>query len=333
LQIIASLAASVPFQRFEAAVGALIPKWVVGNGEPPLLLAVSGGLDSLAMLIMAAACFPGRVAALTVDHGLREAAADEARYVAERAAELGVPHIIAKPRSPITGNVQSAARAARYALLEEESARLNGAYIVTAHHGDDQLETILMRLSRGSGVAGLSGIRPINGRIIRPLLGFRKDELRAVCSNVGWKAVEDPSNADDHFDRVAMRLVLAKSQLPIAPIAVNRTAKAMRDADEALDWVVSTLLHERLKSADGDGVILDVGALPHELTRRLLIKALNGLNEATSRGEQVETAIAKLLKGEPASLGETLIKIADYSAPKWHLAPAPPRTPLRKVSK
>jgi tRNA(Ile)-lysidine synthase len=331
VQIIASIAASTPFQRFDAAIGALVPEWVADDNTPPLLLAVSGGPDSLAMLAMASACFSGRVAALTVDHGLRMEAADEARFVSQRAAELGVAHTIARPPYPITGNVQSAARAARYTLLLAEAERLGGAFIVTAHHADDQLETILMRLSRGSGVAGLSGVRPINGRIIRPLLGFRKEELRAVCATMAWQPVEDPSNADDHFDRVAMRQALAKAHLPITPTALDRTAKAMRDADEALNWATATLSDERLQSEPKGGLILDVTALPHELVRRLMTQAMTVLNEVQPRGEQIETAIAKLRGGEAASLGDIIIRIVDFAAPKWHLSPAPPRNTPRKV--
>ena len=331
MQIVASIAATAPFQRFEGAVGALIPEWVVRDNAPPLLLAVSGGPDSLAMLAMAAVCFPGRVTTMTVDHGLRPEAAVEARFVAERAAELDVPHTIASPAEPITGNLQSSARAARYALLTAEAERLRGAHILTAHHADDQLETMLMRLARGSGVTGFSGIRPINGRIIRPLLGFRKDELRAVCATIGWQAVEDPSNANLHFDRVAMRQALAKAQLPITPAALNRTAKAMRDADEALDWATAAIAAERLRTTPEGGLILDPGALPHELVRRLLMQAMTALNQATPRGEQIETAITKLRHGEPASLCDIIIRIVDFTAPKWHLASAPPRNTPRKV--
>lgn len=331
MQIVASTAASAPFQRFETAVGALIPEWVRASDTPQLLLAVSGGPDSLAMLAMAATCFPGRITAMTVDHKLRHEAADEAHFVADRAAELGVPHTIASPAEPITGNLQSAARIARYALLEAEADRLGGAYISTAHHADDQLETMLMRLSRGSGVTGLSGVRPINGRIIRPLLGFRKDELRAVCATMGWQAVEDPSNADDRFDRVAMRQALAKANLPITPAALNRTAKAIRDADEALDWTAAALATERLHTAPDVGLTLDLTSLPHELIRRLLMEAIKTLNQAPPRGEQIETAIAKLHHGEATSLGDIIIRVVDFPAPKWHLVPAPPRNTLRKV--
>ena len=324
MQIAAPFAASLPFQRFAAALGALIPEWVVAEKAPPLLLAVSGGPDSLAMMAMAAACFPNRVAAMTVDHGLRVEAADEARYVAQRATELGVPHSIASPKQPITGNLQSNARTARYALLSKEAERLGGAYILTAHHADDQLETMLMRLARGSGVSGLSGIRPVNGRLIRPMLGFRKDELRDVCAAMGWHPIEDPSNADDHFDRVAMRQILAQAPLPVAPDALSRSTKALREADIALNWMADTLAPTHLHLSDGEAV-LTPSDLPNEVIRRLMLRALAHMEEDHPRGDQVERAMADLTKGRPACIGHVLLKPRSKAAPKWHFAPAPPR--------
>ena len=324
MQVTATVARAAPYVRFAAAAEALVPEWVADTAAPPLLLAVSGGPDSLALLHLAATCYPARVAAMTVDHQLRPEAADEARFVAACAAEMNVPHTIATPSLPITGNIQSAARTARYALLQAEAERLGGAFICTAHHADDQLETMLMRLSRGSGVAGLSGIRPVNGRVIRPLLGFQKAELIALCETAGWTPVADPSNDDAHYDRVAMRQALARTALPITPDALSRTGKAMRDADTALQWAAEQAAAERLTLAEGEAT-LDPHDLPHEITRRLLVTALLHLNAKPPRGEQIETAIAALNAGKPASLGDILITPARAKDPNWHFAPAPPR--------
>ncbi len=316
---------SVPFQRFEAAVRALIPDWVSDNTAPPLLLAVSGGADSLAMMHMAATCFPGRVSAMTVDHQLRSEAADEAQYVAALALDLSIPHCVATPREPITGNLQSAARAERYALLTAEARRLGGSFIATAHHADDQLETILMRLSRGSGVGGLSGIRPINGSIIRPLLGFRKHELESICADAGIIPMEDPSNMDTQFDRVRMRMALASIDLPITALALERSAKALREADAALDWTVRQMLPERITCGAEQDLFVDVCDLPPELMRRLFECALATAGETNVRGEQIDMAMATLCANKPACLGQLLIRPCGRDAPKWHLSPAPPR--------
>ena len=103
------------------------------------------------------------------------------------------------------GNVSNEARKARYAALESWCDDRNIDWLMTAHHADDQLETMIMRLNRGSGVAGLSGIRARQGRIVRPLLRWRHDELVALLDDMGVEAVDDPTNHDDAYDRARLR--------------------------------------------------------------------------------------------------------------------------------
>ena len=165
-------------QRFAAALARL-------GASSPLLLAVSGGPDSMAMLVLAAAVLPGRVTAATVDHGLRTDAADEALMVAAQCARIGVQHATLSPAAPIEGaSLQARARAARYALLADYARAVGATAILTAHHADDAAETFLMRAARGSGLAGLAGVRArtmIAGvRVLRPLLDWRRAELRAI---------------------------------------------------------------------------------------------------------------------------------------------------------
>ncbi|WP_245653923.1 tRNA lysidine(34) synthetase TilS, partial [Novosphingobium rosa] len=128
------------------------------KGESPLGLAVSGGPDSLALLLIAHAALPGRVAAATVDHGLRPESAAEAAEVARICALLDVPHATLEV-SVEDGNVQAQARDARYAALAAWTEQEGLCALATAHHADDQVETLVMRLNRASGVSGLAGVR------------------------------------------------------------------------------------------------------------------------------------------------------------------------------
>lgn len=285
------------------------------------MLAVSGGPDSLALLLLAQQSLPGRICAATVDHRLRPEAADEAIYVRGICDQLGVAHSIFVPAEPLGGNIQSSARAARYALLENAAQENGCALIATAHHADDQLETLLMRLARGSGVGGLAGIRARNGRIIRPLLDFTKGELEAICEAAAIAPVRDPSNDNADFDRVAMRQWLAQSAHRFDPQATNRTAAALAEADSALDWMSGQLAGQRIKSED-DRVTLDATDLPKEVQRRLLLSALLRIDpKIAPRGESVERLIVDLKAGKTITIGDILCKGGSI----WHFSPAPPR--------
>jgi tRNA(Ile)-lysidine synthase len=296
------LSAALP--DFAAAVATALGRPVAADIQ--LAVAVSGGSDSLALLLLAARAFPGRVTALTVDHGLRAAAAVEAAGVAEQCAALGVPHVTLcwegdKPR----GNIQAAARTARYRLMGDWCAGHGVALLVTAHHADDQAETLLMRLQRGSGSAGLAGIRaarPLGAGVtlVRPLLGVRRAALAALVAAAGWQAVDDPSNADRRFDRTVARAFLAQTpafDVPrLAAIAANLAA-----AEAALDWAT-----ERAWAGAGAGaaefeanrIALDVAGLPDELVRRLVLRAIVSLNPvANPAGPQLAALQARLAAG------------------------------------
>ena len=180
-------------------------------------IAVSGGPDSLALLLLAAAARPGLIEAATVDHGLRPESAAEAAMVADVCGKLGIPHAVLavewreKPETAI----EERAREARYALLGKWVAERGLSALATAHHVDDQAETVLMRLSRGSGVRGLAAMRPaarIPGfelPLLRPLLGWRRSELEAICAGCEIAPASDPSNVDERFERVRARRSLA----------------------------------------------------------------------------------------------------------------------------
>ena len=302
------------------------------GGDPAMLdlpqigLAVSGGPDSLALLLLAHAACPKAISVATVDHRLRPEAADEAVFVAQLCAERGIPHSILTPDNPITGNLQSAAREARYRLLNDWADRQGLRWIATAHHADDQLETLLMRIARGSGIAGLSAIRESNGRIIRPLLGFTKAQLIAVCQEQSVTPCEDPSNANVDFDRVQVRNWL-KSAPPLLDAArVSRTVMAVQEAHEALEWMAARLQPERIAVSDNRGTTLDPAGLPPELVRRLLIRALQSQDaHIAPRGETVDRALETLATGGKLTVGDLLCT----GGTLWHIEPAPLRSENR----
>jgi tRNA(Ile)-lysidine synthase len=286
-----------------------------------LLLAVSGGPDSLAMLALAHAAMPERIAAATVDHQLRSEAADEANFVAAVCGELHIPHTILQPAAPISGNLQSEARAVRYALLHSHADRAGSNWIATAHHADDQLETLLMRIARGSGIDGLAGVRAQYGRIIRPMLSFSKSELEEICASSGIAPVRDPSNEDDNFDRVAMRQWLGSSAHPFDPHRAVRTTSAFADASEALEWVANRIFETKLLSGDG-GLILDATGLPREIKRRVLLRIIDHIQPGyVPRGDAADRALDTLNNGERQMLGNILCEGGET----WRFRPAPRR--------
>lgn len=302
--------------RFADDLGRLI-----GNVRKARIgVAVSGGADSLALLLLMRGVGADEVAAATVDHGLRPAAAIEAAMVATVAGTLGIPHMVLRPTAPIAGSVQAGARAARYALLEEWREHEALDWVLTAHHADDQAETLLMRLNRGAGVGGLAGIRAVNGRVARPLLGWRRDELAAIVAAAGIEPVDDPSNHDPRFDRTRMRAALARTEWIDVP-ALAASASHLADAEAALDWSVAGLEPARI-SADGAALLLDPAGLPAELLRRLLRRALDrqqpGLDPS---GPELDRLVAMLESGGKASIGGLLAT----GGARWRIAPAPPR--------
>jgi tRNA(Ile)-lysidine synthase len=286
-----------------------------------VLLAVSGGPDSLAMLLLAYAAMPDRVCAATVDHELRPEAADEAGFVAALCGQLSMPHSILRPPTPIIGNLQSNARTARYALLQAHADASGCDWIATAHHADDQLETVLMRIARGSGIDGLSGVRARQGRIIRPMLTFTKNELEEICAETGITPVRDPSNSDDSFDRVKMRQWLAENSHPFDPNRAVRTATAFADAAEALEWMTDALAKTHVTLND-DGLTFNAKDLPRELQRRLLLRILSQIQpDYVPRGDALDRALDTVADGGKQMLGD----VQCDGGKIWRFRPAPKR--------
>ncbi|MEO9601514.1 tRNA lysidine(34) synthetase TilS [Parasphingorhabdus sp.] len=304
--------------RFAAALERLVP--ALQSTDQKLGLAVSGGPDSLALLLLASQVCPGRIAAATVDHGLRPASRTEAEFVASICHERNIPHTILKPVIPIRGSIQSAARRARYGLLHDWMKEEDIHWLATAHHADDQLETMIMRILRGSGIDGMSGIREKRGDIIRPLLHFQKSELETYVAHQGIDAVNDPSNHDQSFDRVRVRNTL-KDLTGFDTSLSSQSASALNAAREAIEWVVEQLAVEHIERTDV-GCTLSKTEFPSEIQRRLLLKSLHICDPALSpRGSQISQTILALKKGETVTLGNILCRGGET----WTFQTAPKR--------
>jgi tRNA(Ile)-lysidine synthase len=245
-----------------------------------VLLAVSGGPDSTALLWLAARWrkkSKTKLTAVTVDHGLRKEAKREAAVVAKLARKLGVPHRIAtwagaKPKS----GIQQAARKARYALLAAAAKKSGASHIVTAHTLDDQAETVLMRMMRGSGIGGLGGMarksRLGELTLARPFLDVPKSRLIATCKAAKVAYADDPSNIDPKFTRARLRplmAVLAAEGLDARRLA--SLARRLRRADAAIEAVVARALAQ-WPAAEGATIISTAAfaSLPAEVALRLL---------------------------------------------------------------
>ncbi len=279
---------------------------------PPIGIAVSGGPDSLALLLLAHAALPGQVYAATVDHGLRAESAAEAAFVAQVCRDMDVPHATLPVRVE-PGNTQAQARAARYEALGSHFANRNVLTFATAHHADDQAETLLMRLNRGSGLVGLAGVRPwsiffpegvvAEMLLLRPLLGWRREELGVVVRSAGLSPVEDPSNTDDAYDRARIRKAIADVDW-LDPLAMSQSARYLAEAEEVVERAVADVLQRCCTWADGGCYfqwghprLTEIGAVTHILGR---------LGAHDVRKSEVARMIDRLRARENASLGGVL---------------------------
>ena len=263
-----------------------------------IILAVSGGPDSTALLHGAAALAPARRWLLTVahlDHGLRSTSADEGAAVAAAAVGLGLPVEVRRVEVAALGaaehrSLEDAGRQARYRFLEDlATARGPDALIATAHTADDVAETILLRLARGSGLRGLRGIPARRGRIVRPLLSARRADLRAALDAAGISYVTDPSNADVAHARNRVRAELLPALERLNPAAVDalvRFGRLAADDDDLLDALAATELARRRDLENGS---IDWHRPPaRALGRRILRLAIG---EPAPSAERIEALL------------------------------------------
>ena len=283
----------------------------LGPVDLPLGLAVSGGGDSVALLLLALDAGL-QVRAVTVDHALRSEAAAEAAWVSRLCAGLGVPHDILQWQGwDGAGNLQDQARRARLALIADWAGAAGLGAVALGHTQDDQAETVLMRLARRSGVDGLSamtGRRRAQGMIwVRPLLSVSRDDLRAYLRDRGQAWIEDPSNDALRFDRVKARRALAQmAPMGITPAVLAGVADQMRSARTALEHQTEAVARQIARIEGGD-VVMDRAGFqdqPDEIRRRLLIGALGWVGSADygPRAASVQALLAAIGAGRGGTL-------------------------------
>jgi tRNA(Ile)-lysidine synthase len=275
---------------------------------PALILAVSGGPDSTALLMLmarwrSALKMGPRLLAVTVDHGLRRASAAEARAVKRLARRLGVPHrtVRWKGKKPATG-LQQAARETRYRLLAAAAKSAKVGTIVTAHTLDDQAETVLLRMSRGSGLSGLCAMArespvPANGQevvLVRPLLDIPKARLIATLARAKIEFADDASNRDPRFTRARLREVMpALAREGLNARRLSRLAQRLRRAEAAIEMAVDDAMEALSQRPWSDRrpivfVAEKFTRLPAEVALRLLGRAIAHV------GDEGEIRLGKL---------------------------------------
>ena len=263
------------------------------------------------MLLLAYEALDGEIEVATVNHGLRPEAKAECDLVASQCQTLGVRCEVLQV-TVAEGNLQEQARLARYAALLEWAGRRKLHGLATAHHADDQAETVLMRLNRGAGLQGLRGIRKKilfedqSTPVVRPLLGFRRAELLRIVEQCGVEFVRDPSNVDERFDRVRMRQALADADW-LDPHAIVRSANYLAEAERTLDSLAK-MMWERNASVGADQVTVPLTNFL-DTNARLVVRSARALDLELVLGEVMMLMKTRLVStGDKANLGGALIE-------------------------
>jgi tRNA(Ile)-lysidine synthase len=297
-----------------------IPLFAPLAGAKGIGLAVSGGADSLALLLLAArwrAADPNAppLFVYSVDHALRPEAAGEVAFVLAEAAKLGLPArgLRWAGDKPATG-MQEAARTARYRLIGD-AMRADGVdLLATAHHLDDQAETVLMRLAHGSGLAGLRGMAPmaeVDGvTVARPLLGIPRGTLAEIVADAGLTAVADPSNADPHYERVRWRQALpALAALGLDAGRLALFAARAGEAHEAIAQIAATTV-EQHATAIADGIAVPAAILtelPRAVVVEILARLLGQVGGANKQRQLAQVELLALRLQEGTALKRTTL--------------------------
>ena len=306
-------------------------------GGDRVLIGVSGGADSVALLLALVELAPSMVLdlhVLHVDHQLRADSARDAAFVEALATRLGVPVAVARVRVASGGSVEAAARAARHAALDAEATRLGARRIALGHTADDQAETVLMRLLEGAGVRGLAAIPPVRGRIVRPLIETRRRDIEHALRSAGVEWIEDPTNRDPKFLRNRIRhevlpLLASAVAADVVP-ALTHAASLARQATTALDHLATRDL-DRLAVVEADGAItLPVSALrelPSFVAPEVLRQAAARLGGSAPLRAWAHRGLARVVASPPARrpfrLGGITVEVSGDRV-RLGRAPAPP---------
>ena len=266
-----------------------------------VLVALSGGADSLALAAATAFEAPRkgiRAGAVIVDHGLQDASAEVAAAASAIARDLRLdPVLVRRVEVAGEGGPEASAREARYAALDAAAVETDAALVLLGHTLDDQAETVLLGLARGSGTASLSGMAARVGRYARPLLGIRRATTRQACLDAGLAPWHDPHNADPAYARVRVRervLPVLEAELgPGVAAALARTAEQLREDDEAFTSQIDEFIEEICEPAEA-GIAVSVGALaanPAALRQRIVRHVVaSEFGVALSRTQTLEVA-------------------------------------------
>ncbi len=306
-----------PLDRQEFAD--LMSRFAPFERAPHLAVACSGGPDSLALAVLAArwaARRSGRVTALVVDHGLRAGSAREAAETRTRLKRMGIPSVILSAKVPQPArDVQNAARALRYALMQDWCAGNNVLHLLVAHHREDQAETLMLRLGRGSGVDGLAAMAPETEmdhvRVLRPLLPIPRARLRATVAQRANGHIDDPSNRDPAFARVRIRALMpALAAEGLTTERMAATAGRLGRARAALEEATNALLGQAVGLYPGGYCRVapaPLVAAPDEIALRALSRVVACVSGAAQppRLDRIERLLAAL-RGDGAFRGRTL---------------------------
>jgi tRNA(Ile)-lysidine synthase len=342
----------MPTQKSAKAVSATEAKALFSDLDhlPALVLAVSGGPDSTALMVLAARWRKAlkvkpALIAVTVDHGLRVESKREAASVGRLARKLGIAHRTMRwtGAKPKTG-LQEAARQARYRLLAEAARQANATHILTAHTRDDQAETVLIRMSRGSGLSGLAAMARISTlpgdsdgqiKLVRPLLDIPKARLVATLRAVNIPFADDPSNRDPRFTRARLRGLmgeLAREGLDARRLAL--LARRLRRADAAIEAVVDQAIDFlAVDEPTPQAMAFEAGGffiLPAEITLRLLGRAITKVGDEgpveLAKLEALKAALHMALKANKGRFRRSLAgAMVTLAAGKIAVERAPPR--------
>ncbi|WP_417540904.1 tRNA lysidine(34) synthetase TilS [Microbacterium maritypicum] len=270
-----------------------------------VIVALSGGADSLALAAATAFEAPRRglrTASVTVDHGLQDDSAEVAARAARTAAELGLDPLVVRVDVAGEGGPEAAARDARYRVLREAAADVRAAAVLLGHTLDDQAETVLLGLARGSGATSLQGMAPVREdddgvRWVRPLLGVRRETTRAFCAASALDPWDDPHNLDDRYARVRVRervLPVLEAELgPGIAEALVRTAEQLREDAEAFDEMIQETIEDIVEHAEA-GISVSAAALaanPAALRNRIIRLVVDSeFGVSLTRTQTVEVA-------------------------------------------